>query len=214
MPYSIREVFAALSKMAQEARRINVYTKRVFRTLPENFSSLDKEKLHPRQAFHIKRVEKILGGSIYVGDANPQVFTSPQGVTVFAVPRDWFLEMVEQGAFSLHGSVLKKMKEMGKVVADDEVWKEAHKRTLSLILSNTNNTFAKRAAHEYLSHLILGAAAHELLGGRTIIPKELRPHVESYKRAIKNLDRSTLEILASYYRHFEKAAKEMGFHKY
>jgi len=215
VPYSVREVMRQLVRMAQEAHRINVWSKRKFRHLDFPIGSHNKEKIHPRVAFHVERVEKVVGANVVAGDfPHIQLYTSPQGIKVVALPKEHFLEIVEQGRFSLHGNLARLLSETGFEVPNNNAWIEAHRRTLEQILRNPHNPQAKRAAHEYLSHLVLGAAAFELLGGKAMIPEELREHLEAYKEALKTYSKEDIKNALLYYLQFLEAAKRLGFHQY
>ncbi len=208
--------------MAAEAKRINPEELREL--LPSSFGSHTKST-YPWLKEGIEKAEKSVGAKILVTDKitidevesikaqHIQHRRSPQGVSIVALPHDLFLEILEQGPYSLHGNLARVLVERGKEVPEEEDWIEAHRRTLDKVLKSKEEE-AKSAAHEYLSHVLAGAAAYELLGGKTHVPDELRRYVEDYKGALKGWNKESLENLAKYYLRFIEAAKRLGFHTF
>ena len=212
MPYPVRELLRGLAKRAMEAKRMN--HEEVLELLPPSFGSHAKEK-HPWLKEGIEKVERVVGARIFVSNeiGHIQHFRSPQGISIVALSPDTFLEILEQGRHSLHGNLARILVEKGKEVPEEEDWIEAHRRTLQSIMRG-RGIEASNAAHEYLSHVLAGAAAHELLGGKASVPDELRDYVSTYREALKEAEREALENLAKYYLQFIEAAKRLGFHTY
>ena len=214
--YSVNAIMRALARMASEARRINIHAKRLFRGAPEEIGSHNVLKLHPRLRFHVRRVEKIVGTYVYTSPkvSHIQYHRSLLGIGVVALPRDVFFQVLELGKYSLHGNIARVIVERGKTVPGEEELTEAHRVTLERILGNREDPVAKSAAHEYLSMILAGAAAFELLGGRAVVPAELQRYVEEYKRALRGAKKGDLLSFAEHYSHFLRAARKLGFHAY
>ena len=151
-----------------------------------------------------KRVEKILGAHVVTGRAGHiQAVFEP--ATVFHLPKEIHEEMAAAGGYSLYANLVEVMKEGRKEVPGEEDWVEAHRRTVEKLRSPGESDDKYLGAREYLSHLLAGAAAHQLLGGRIHIPPELRSYVEMYGAALQKADKEVLENLANHYRWFSRA---------
>ncbi len=153
---------------------------------------------------YVDELEKVFGHPVVVRREEEPKFLTFLGGKALQIPSSWFSEMLLMREFSLHHHVMKVLSERKKRKPGEEEWVEAHRRILEL-LEKHDNERSRLAASEYLSHLLAGAAAHELLGGKASVPQGLRQHVEEYKKVMGHLQKEVWKQLAKYYERFVKA---------